>query len=127
MSVAVVTFTGLIIFIACIGLFGLITYVAEQRTKEIGIRKILGASVKDVGLLLSGSFTRLVFWSFLLAVPLAYALIQQWLGTFAYRISIEVWPFAIAGIILFFLAITTVSYQSIRAARANPVDSLRNE
>ncbi|MEM8967262.1 MAG: FtsX-like permease family protein, partial [Bacteroidota bacterium] len=127
MSVAVVTFTGLIIFIACIGLFGLITYVAEQRTKEIGIRKILGASVKDVVLLLSGSFTRLVFWSFLLAVPLAYALIQQWLGTFAYRISIEVWPFAIAGIILFFLAITTVSYQSIRAARANPVDSLRNE
>ncbi|MEM6841475.1 MAG: ABC transporter permease [Bacteroidota bacterium] len=127
MSVTVAVLTGLIIFVACIGLFGLITYVAEQRTKEIGIRKVLGASVKDVVLLLSGSFTRLVLWSFLLAIPLAYVLIQQWLGSFAYRINVEVWPFAIAGIILFFLSIATVSYQSIRAAQANPVDSLRNE
>ena len=127
MSVAVATFTGLIIFVACIGLLGLITYIAEQRTKEIGIRKVLGASVKDIVLLLSSSFSRLIVYSFLLAVPLAYVLIQQWLGSFAYRISVEVWPFAFAGIMLFSLALLTVSYQSVKAALANPIDSLRDE
>jgi putative ABC transport system permease protein len=127
LSVFVAVFTGIIIFIASIGLLGLIAYMAEQRTKEIGVRKVMGASVSDIMLMLSGSFTRLIMLAFVLAVPLAYLLIEQWLSDFAYRIDVAAWPFALAGGILFILAWLTVSWQSVRAARANPVDSLRSE
>ena len=126
-SVFVAVFTGIVIFVACIGLLGLLAYTAEQRTKEIGIRKILGASASHIVLMLSGSFSRLILLAFLLSVPIAYLLIRQWLYDFAYRIEIAAWPFALAGGILFVLAWLTVSWQSVRAARANPVDSLRNE
>ena len=127
LSIIAATFTGLTIFIACIGLLGLIAYTAEQRTKEIGIRKVLGASVSSIVLMLSGSFSRLILAAFVLAIPLSYLLIQQWLNDFAYRIEVAAWPFALAGGILFVLAWLTVSWQSVRAARANPVKTLRNE
>ena len=126
-SVFVAVFTGIVIFVASIGLLGLIAYTAEQRTKEIGIRKALGASVSNIVLMLSGSFSRLILLAFVLAAPLAYLLIRQWLLDFAYRIEIAAWPFALAGGLLFLLAWLTVSFQSIKAARANPVKSLRNE
>ncbi|WPP48832.1 ABC transporter permease [Catalinimonas niigatensis] len=121
------TFTGITIFIACIGLLGLVAYIAEQRTKEIGIRKVLGASVKGVVILLSGSFMRLILLAFFLAIPLAYWLMQQWLSDFAYRISVEAWPFLLAVVSLLLIILLTVSFQSVKAALANPVDSLRNE
>jgi len=109
------------------GLLGLMAYTAEQRTKEIGIRKVLGASVSSIVLMLSGSFSRLILLAFLLAVPLAYWLVQQWLADFTYRIEVAAWPFALAGGILFILAWLTVSWQSYKAAMANPVDSLKND
>lgn len=127
LSVIGATFTGLTIFVACLGLLGLVAYIVEQRTKEIGIRKVLGASVRDVVLLLSGSFIRLILLAFLLAVPLAYWLMQQWLSDFAYHISVEAWPFLLAVLILLLIAWLTISFQSIKAAVANPIDALRNE
>ncbi len=120
-------FCSLAIFIACLGLFGLAAYTAEQRTKEIGIRKVLGASVSSLVLAFSKDFTKLVFIALLVAIPTAYFLMNQWLSDFAYRISLGVSTFAIAGGIALVIAWLTVSFQSIRAAVANPVDSLRNE
>ena len=120
-------FTFLTIFIACLGLLGLATFTAEQRTKEIGIRKVMGASVGSIVTLLSRDFIMLVIISFLIAVPVAYYAMHQWLETFAYRIEIGVWTFVIAGLAAFFIAWLTVSYQSVKAALMNPVDSLRSE
>jgi putative ABC transport system permease protein len=117
----------LAIFIACLGLFGLVTFMAEQRTKEIGIRKVLGASVTQIVQLLSKDFLRLVILGIVIASPIAYWAMNKWLQDFAYRVEISWWIFALAGIIAIIIALLTVSYQSIRAALANPVKSLRTE
>jgi putative ABC transport system permease protein len=120
-------FAMLAIFIACLGLFGLATFVAEQRTKEIGIRKILGASVQGIITLLSKDFLKLVIIAFVIAVPLAWYFMAKWLEDFAYRINIGWWVFAIAGTVAFLIAMVTISFQAIKAALANPVKNLRTE
>jgi putative ABC transport system permease protein len=120
-------FSVLAIFIACLGLFGLATFIAEQRTKEIGIRKVLGASVKGIVQMLSKDFIKLVAIAFVFAVPLAWWAMHTWLQDFAYRISIEWWIFAFAGIMAMIIALLTISFQAIKAAVANPVKSLRTE
>lgn len=127
MSSIFTIFSILAILIACMGLFGLAAYTAEQRTKEIGIRKAMGASSKNVVSLLTREFTKLVLISFVIATPLAWYLMKQWFAAFAYRTSMGVWPFILAGMIALLIAWFTVSYQSIKAAIANPVDSLRDE
>ncbi len=120
-------FTFLAILIACIGLFGLVSYSVVQRTKEIGIRKVLGASVIKIVKLLSKDFLRPVMLSFVLAFPIAWYAMQQWLNDFAYRVDVPWWVFVIVAILAIGISIVTVSFQSIKAALANPVDSLRNE
>ena len=120
-------FAGLTIFISCLGLFGLATYMAENRIKEIGVRKVLGASVASITTLLSKDFLTLVIISFLLASPIAWWAMSRWLSSYTYRISIQWWVFAAAGFLSVFIALITVSYQAIKAAIANPVKSLRTE
>lgn len=120
-------FSGLAIVIACVGLFGLSAFTAGQRTKEIGIRKVLGASVPGVVLLLSTGFTKLVVIALVLAIPGAWYLMNMWLSGFAYRIAIGADSFVIAGLVSLGIAWLTVSYQSIKAAIVNPVNSLRRE
>ena len=120
-------FAVLAIFISCLGLLGLASYSTMQRTKEIGIRKVLGASVNDIVGLLSGEFLKLVLISFVIATPVAWYFMHSWLQDFAYRINISVWIFLAAGITALLIAIFTVSFQAIRAAIANPVKSLRTE
>lgn len=119
--------TGITIFISCLGLFGLATLTAFQRTKEIGIRKVLGATVSGIVRLLSKDFVKLVLIAVVLASPIAWWLMNKWLEDFAYRIDIQWWMFASAGAIAVIIALMTVSWQAIRAAVANPVDSLRDE
>jgi putative ABC transport system permease protein len=121
------TFAILTILIACLGLFGLVTYMAEQRTKEIGIRKVLGASVPNIVSLLSSEFLVLVIISVLIASPIAYYAMSQWLTEFAYRIEISWWMFLTAGVLAVCIALLTVSFQAIRAALMNPVNSLKSE
>jgi putative ABC transport system permease protein len=118
---------GLAIFISCLGLFGLASHSAERRVKEIGVRKVLGASVQNITLLLSGNFLKLVLIANLIAWPIAWFAMHKWLQDFAYRISIQWWIFLFAGIISILIAFFTVSFQSIKAAVANPVKSLRSE
>ena len=120
-------FTGFAIFIACMGLFGLVAFAAETRTKEIGIRKVLGASVTNIVSLLSKDFVKLILISFVIAFPIAWWAMNKWLEAFAYRIDIEWNIFAIAGVFTLLTALLTVSYQAIKAAVANPVKSLRTE
>lgn len=120
-------FAGLTIFISCLGLFGLATYMAENRIKEIGVRKVLGASVTGITTLLSKDFVKLVIISFVLAAPIAWWLMSKWLLDYPYRISIQWWVFAAACIVSVLIAVLTVSYQAIKAANANPVKSLRTE
>lgn len=120
-------FSILTIFVACLGLFGLATYTAEQRTKEIGIRKVLGASVTQVTQMLSKEFLKLVLIASLIAFPAAWWAMHIWLQSFAYRIEISWWVFIIAGISALLIALLTVSFQAIKAAIANPVKSLRTE
>jgi ABC-type antimicrobial peptide transport system permease subunit len=120
-------FAGLTILISCLGLFGLATYMAENRIKEIGVRKVLGASVTSITTLLSKDFLKLVIISFLIAAPIAWWAMNSWLQSYTYRISIQWWVFALAGILSVIVAILTVSYQAIKAAIANPVKSLRSE
>jgi putative ABC transport system permease protein len=120
-------FALLTILVACLGLFGLATYTAEQRTKEIGIRKVLGASVTSVTKMLSKDFIKLVFIACLIAFPLSWWAMNKWLQSFAYRIHISWWIFLAAGIISILIAMITVSFQAIKAAVANPVKSLRSE
>lgn len=120
-------FSSLTIFIACLGLFGLATHTAEQRTKEIGVRKVLGASVGSVVTLLSRDFLKLVLIALVLASPVAWWGMNQWLKDFAYKITIDWWIFALAGLVAVGIALLTVSFQSIRAALTNPVKSLRSE
>jgi ABC-type antimicrobial peptide transport system permease subunit len=120
-------FAGLTIFIACLGLLGLATYMAHARVKEVGIRKVLGASVKNITTLLSKDFLKLVFISFLVASPVAWWLMHNWLASYSYRVNISWWVFATAGCISAVIACMTVSFQAIKAAIANPVKSLRTE
>jgi putative ABC transport system permease protein len=120
-------FAGLTIFISCLGLFGLATYMAENRIKEIGVRKVLGASVTEITALLSKDFLALVVISLLIATPVAYWAMSRWLTTYPYRVSINWWVFALAGLLSILIALITVSYQSVKAALANPVRSLRSE
>jgi ABC-type antimicrobial peptide transport system permease subunit len=115
------------ILISCTGLFGLITYLAAQRTKEIGIRKVLGASVAGLAVMLAKEFIFLVIFAMVIACPIAYYLTHQWLQGFASRINISWWLFALAGTGAILVALLTISYQAISAARANPVESLRAE
>jgi putative ABC transport system permease protein len=121
------TFAVFAIFIACLGLFGLVTHAAEQRTKEIGIRKVLGAKVGGVILMLSKDFAKLVLISSLISFPVAWWAMNKWLQSFAYHINIAWWVFAVAGITAIFIVFFTVSFQAIKAAIANPVKSLRSE
>ena len=120
-------FTGLAILISCLGLFGLASFMAEKRTKEIGIRKVLGASVSGVVILLNREFIKWVLIANIVAWPVAYYAMSQWLQGFAYRTNIGVWSFALAALAAFSIAVVTVSFQSIKAATANPVKSLRYE
>lgn len=120
-------FSGLTIFVACLGLFGLATFTAEQRTKEIGIRKVLGSSVTGIVSLLSKDFLKLVLLAFLIASPLAWWAMNKWLEDFAYRIQITGWVFLLAALLALFITLVTISFQAIRAAMANPVKSLRAE
>jgi putative ABC transport system permease protein len=120
-------FSILAIAIACLGLLGLATFATQQRTKEIGIRKVLGASVLNLSRLLSNEFLKLVLLANLIAWPLAYLLLNRWLRSFAYRTSLGAELFLLSGLLALAVALLTVSFQSVRAARANPVNSLRNE
>lgn len=120
-------FGGLAIFIACLGLFGLAAFAAERRTKEIGIRKVLGASVGNIVGLLSKDFLQLIVLSLLLATPLTWYFMENWLQDFAYRISVQWWVFALAGVGAISIAFLTVGYQSIKAALVNPIHSLKSE
>ena len=120
-------FAFLAIFISCLGLFGLVTFMAEQRFKEIGIRKVLGSSVLQIVALLSKDFIKLVLISFLIAFPLGYYFMDNWLQGFAYRINIHWSVFVIAGLITVLIAFVTISFRSIKAANANPIESLKTE
>ena len=120
-------FASLAIFISCLGLFGLAAYTAERRIKEIGIRKVLGASVSGLVGLLSKDFLKLVIISCLLAFPLAWLALSKWLQTYQYHITINLWVFTLAGIAALLIALATVSFQAVKAALMNPVKSLKNE
>jgi putative ABC transport system permease protein len=123
-----IIFTGLAIIIACLGLLGLATYSAEQRAKEISVRKVMGASVSQLVLLLSKDFARLIIIAFVLAIPLTLYLLQEyWLSGFAYRIDFNPWIIGGAGLLALVVALFTISFQALRAAMGNPVDSLRSE
>jgi putative ABC transport system permease protein len=120
-------FTVIAILISCLGLFGLVSYVAEQKKKEIGIRKVLGASINSVVKLLTKDFVKLVGIAFIIATPVAYFLMQRWLEDFTYRIDIQWWVFVIAGCFALIITLLTVGLQSLKSAVANPVKSLRTE
>ena len=120
-------FSGLAIAIACLGLFGLAAFMAEQKTKEIGIRKALGASVTSIFYMLSKEFLKWILIANVLALPIAYYSMNKWLEDFAYRIDISWWVFALSGGIALLIALATVSFQAIKAAVANPIESLRYE
>ena len=120
-------FAFLAILIACFGLLGLSAFNVLQRTKEIGIRKVLGSSVRNLLYILSKDFLKLVLISFILAIPITWLIMHNWLEDFAYRINIQWWVFALAGIVSFLIALVTISFQAIKAALANPVKSLRSE
>ena len=120
-------FSGLTILIGCLGLFGLAAYTAEQKTKEIGIRKVLGASSPRILLLLTSDFAKLVSFAFLLAAPIAYVLMHRWLENFAFRIAIPVFSFIYAGFLTLCIALMTVGFQVFKASRQNPVNALKYE
>jgi putative ABC transport system permease protein len=120
-------FGTMAIFVACLGLYGLASFAIEQRTKEIGIRKVLGASVPTIALNLSKDFLRLVLLANILAWPLAFYVMNNWLDNFAYRIGLKWWVFLMAGVIALFIALLTISRQTFKSALSNPVNSLRYE
>jgi putative ABC transport system permease protein len=120
-------FSLLTIFIACIGLLGLVSFSTEQRTKEIGVRKVLGASVSGIVGLLSKEFMKLILIANVFAWPIAYFAMNRWLEDFAYRVEIGWWVFALSGGLALVIALLTMSFQAVRAAQANPVESLRYE
>ncbi len=120
-------FAGIALFISCLGLFGLTSFMVEQRTKEVGVRKVLGASVAGIVVLLSKDFLKLVLIGFVIAIPITWYAMNLWLENFAYRIDVRPVVFLLVGIAAIMIALATVSWQSMKAALANPVDSLRNE
>ena len=120
-------FAIIAIFIGCLGLYGLVAFMAAQRTKEVGIRKVLGASMFNITVLFSKEFIKLVLIAFILAVPIAYYLMNSWLQDFTYRITLEFWPFILAGVATLIIAILTMSSQAIKASLTNPVVSLKSE
>jgi putative ABC transport system permease protein len=120
-------FAGLTIFISCLGLFGLASYMAETRLREIGIRKVLGASVAGIAGLMAGDFVKLVLIAVVVASPIAWYAMSRWLETFDYRIHIGAWMFFASGGFAVLIALVTVGYQAVRAAMSNPVTSLRSE
>jgi ABC-type antimicrobial peptide transport system permease subunit len=120
-------FATLAILISCLGLFGLAAYTAERRTKEIGIRKVLGASIPGITTLLSKDFLQLVGLACIIAFPVAWWMMDSWLQNYKYRIEISWWIFLAAGLTAILIAVITISFQSIKAAIANPVESLRTE
>ncbi|MCE2435548.1 MAG: ABC transporter permease [Candidatus Latescibacteria bacterium] len=124
---ALAVFSGLTVFVACLGLLGLISFRAEQKTKEIGIRKVLGASVFSIFGLLSKEFVKLVIIACVIASPIAYLFVGRWLQDFAYRIDLHPVYFLIGGVLALLLALATMTYQALKAARTNPVDALRTE
>jgi ABC-type antimicrobial peptide transport system permease subunit len=119
--------TGLAIFISCMGLLGLAIFTTTSRTKEIGVRKVLGATVTEIVSLLSKDFLMLVLLAFIIAAPFAWLAMHKWLENFAYRTAMSYWLFAVSGIGMVVIALITLSFQTIRSARANPVKSLRTE
>ena len=127
MSTLLSFFTSVAIFIGCLGLFGLATFMANQKTKEIGVRKVLGASVESIIVLFSKEYIKLILIGFALAAPLAWYVMSQWLSDFAYKIEIGPDIFLVGLVVSFIIAIITVGYRSLRAATMNPVDSLRSE
>jgi ABC-type antimicrobial peptide transport system permease subunit len=120
-------FTILAIFISCLGLFGLASFMIEQRTKEIGVRKVMGANLPRITVLLTKDFLKWIVAANVIALPIAYFAMQTWLNNFAFRTTVSVWIFVLAASFALVIALATVSYQSIKAARANPVDCLRYE
>jgi putative ABC transport system permease protein len=120
-------FTILAISIACLGLFGLVTFTAEQRVKEIGIRKVLGASISNIVTLLTKELIVLVLLATIIATPLAWFAMNKWLQSFAYRVDVHVWVFIAAGFIAVLIAFITVSIRSVKAAMANPTKSLKTD
>lgn len=127
LSNVTIIFSALTILVACLGLFGLATFSVEQRTKEIGVRKVLGISTPQILILLSKEFLLLIVLAFVVAIPVSYFFTQEWLNGFSYRIAMEVWPFAIAGILTFIVAFLTVTYHSMKASLINPVETLKYE
>jgi putative ABC transport system permease protein len=127
MSILITIFTSLAIFIGCLGLFGLATFMANQKTKEIGVRKVMGASVESIIMMFSKEFIKLIFIGFLLAAPLSWFVMNEWLSEFAYHIELNAWIFLTGIGLTLFIAVLTVGYRSLRAASANPVKSLRYE
>lgn len=127
LSKIVQSFTFLAIFVSCIGLLGLVSFSSEQRTKEIGIRKVLGASVSNIVLLLSKKFLMLITVALIIAIPVAYFVINKWLQNFAYRVDIASWTLLFAGGLTLLIALLTVTSQAIKVALANPVETLRRE
>jgi len=124
----VFTFSSVLaIVLACMGLFGLATFSAERRIKEIGTRKVLGASVSNIVLFLSKDFAKLVLIANIIAWPIGYYVGYRWLQDFAYRINISLWAFLLAAFLVFLITILTISFQTIKAANLNPVDTLRYE
>ena len=120
-------FAMLAVLISCLGLFGLATFTAERRRKEISVRKVLGQSASKVTIMLSSEFAKLVLLSIVIALPIGYILANNWLSGFAYKIQLELWYFLAAGAIALFIALVTVGTQAIRAANKSPIDALRNE
>jgi putative ABC transport system permease protein len=120
-------FAILAIIIACLGLLGLSAFMAEQRTKEIGIRKVMGASIGTISGLMTKDFIKLIGIAFVIASPIAYWVMNKWLQDFAFHISIGWWVFALGGFVAVFIALIAVSFQSIKTALMNPVKSLRKE
>ena len=120
-------FCALAIFVSCLGLFGLASFITERRIKEISIRKVFGASVSNILILLSNRFLKWIILSNIIAWPFAYYYMHLWLQNFAYRINLGVWPFMLSAALVLIIALFTISFQTIKAAIANLVDSLRYE
>ena len=127
MALVILIFSILAIIVACMGLFGLAAFTAEQRIKEIGVRKVLGATVSGITVLLSKDFLKLVILAIIIAAPLAWWIMTKWLQDFAYKINISWWVIGVAGLTAIIIALITVSFQAVKAAMANPVESLRTE
>ena len=127
LSSITLVFSLLAVLVACLGLFGLATFSVEQSTKEIGVRKVLGINTSQIMMLLSKEFMLLIAVAFLIAIPLSYYFLNEWLNGVAFRIGIQVWPFAIAGVITFLISISTIAYHAMKASFINPVDTLKCE